>query len=446
MPNLSFRSLPVAFCLLLAFIYSADAQQTMAPAPPAGQPVAAGAIDATPPMAATPTAATPSAPPAAASAGPSPYQLNLLYTGELWNNSQGGLRQGTVYMYNADGRLDVDTDKAFGWTGGHFTIEGFYESANSLGNQYVGAVDQQSPIDSACCAMWRLYQVFYDQTWGNTDLRLGIYDLETEFSVTKPMSLFLSKNLTWNTALDQSGTMPQNGLIGPGNYPYTPLALRIRQTFSPEWSVQAVIADGASDNPNHPAQNGVYFSSQYGVLGMGEVDYTPSSHTKVMAGMWGLTSKLPANVPNPDGSPRSVWGETGGYIGGATRLYSAGGRRGLDGFVTLGISSQQSTNVAHSLNGGLVYTGLFDARPSDKAGVSFNVNANPGSYRQGQNAQGLGVRFYETSFEATYRAKICSWLTVQPDIQYIIQPYYDPTRKNALVVGLHFEIGHLFDL
>lgn len=430
---LKFFYLPVTGCLILAATCS---DRALAQDPPAAADIA------------TPNATTqPAAIRPAPNAGPSPYQLNLLYTGELWNNAEGGLRRGTIYMYNLDGRLDVDTDRAFGWTGGHFVVEGFYESANSLGNHYVGAVDQQSPINSACCAMWRLYQVFYDQTLGNTDLRFGIYDLETEFSATKPMSLFLSKDLTWNTALDQSGTMPHNGTIGPGNYPYTPLALRIRETFNSQWSIQAVIADGAADNPNDPPANGVFFSSQYGALGMAELDYTPNSHTKVMAGLWGLTSKLPTNDKiNPDGSLREVYGEGGGYIGGATRLYSAGGRRGLDGFFTFGLSSQESTNVAQSLNGGLVYTGLFDARPSDKAGVNFNVNANPASYRQAQIALGNGVEHYETSFELTYRARICSWLTVQPDVQYIIQPDYDPALKNDLVIGVHFEIGHLFDL
>ena len=64
-----------------------------------------------------------------------------------------------------------------------------------------------------------------------------------------------------------------------------------------------------------------------------------------------------------------------------------------------------------SLNGGLVYTGLIDARPNDKVGFSFNENANPESYREAQIAAGTRVYQYETSFEVTYRAKIFSWLT-----------------------------------
>lgn len=381
-------------------------------------------------------------------ASPSPYQLNLLYTGEAWDNATGGVHDGTTYMYNFDAQLRIDAGKAFGWTGGNFLLEGYYANRSSLNNQYVGAVDEQSPIDTAGYSMYRLYQAYYDQNLGNTDILFGIYDLETEYSTTKPMALFLSKNLTWNTALDQSGTMPQGGVVGPGNYPYTPLALRLRQKINDHWSVQATLADGASDNPHSPAENGVYFSSQYGLLGISEVDYTPDVHTKIMAGYWDLTSKLPTNdLTNPNGTPRQVYGEDGGYVGGATRLYNQEGRwRGLDGFLTLGVSSPTSTNVAQSLNGGLVYTGMFDARPLDKMGASFNVNANPASYRRAQIAQGNGVDRYETNLEATYRAPINDWLTLQPDIQYIIHPGYDPRLKNDVVFGLHFEIGHLFDI
>lgn len=400
-----------------------------------------------PPCAAAPALADSPAAPAPVPAGPSPVQLNLLYTGELWDNAEGGVRKGSTYMYNLDAQLRVDTDRAFGWTGGRFWLEGFYENKNSLGNHYVGAVDQQSPIDSAGYQMARLYQAYYDQKLGGTDVRVGIYDLESEFSVTKPMSLFLSKDLTWNTAFDQSGTMPQNGVIGPGNYPYTPLAARVRQTIDSAWSVQAAVADGAADSPAHQWANDVVFSAKYGALGIGEVDYTPNAHTKIMAGLWALSSKLPGNIPaNRSGPLREVYGEFGGYLGGAARLYTQEGRRGLDGFLTLGLSSPASTNTSESLNGGLVYTGLLDDRPHDKLGIAFNENVAPNSYRKLQLALGNGFVNDETSIELTYRAPINSWLTVQPDLQYIIHPGYDPAYKNDLVIGVHFEIGHLFDL
>ena len=392
--------------------------------------------------AAPPTAAAPPNPVAPSDA----YLLNLLYTGEAWSDAAGGLRRGGSYMYNADAHLQVDTGKAFGWTGGQFEAEAFYANAMSTGNTFVGALDQQSPIDTAANApMFRIYQLFYDQSFGATDVRFGIYDLETEFSNTKPMNLFLSKDLTWNTAFDQSGTMPMNSTVGPGNYPYTPLALRIRETLSPQLSVQVAVADGAADNPKNLAQNNVMFSSAYGALFIGEADYTPDKYTKLMIGTWGLTSKLDdfSHVA-AGGSPRMTYGEAGAYVGGATRLYNAGAKRGLDGFFTLGASTPDSTNVATSFNAGLVYTGLLDARPTDKLGVSMNVNQDSGAYRDFMATQGQSLGMYETSFEATYRIKFNDYFTLQPDVQYIVHPYYSSTTHNALALGVHFELGRVF--
>ena len=149
------------------------------------------------------------------------------------DNTSGGIKHGVMSMNNLDAALSVDAGEAFGWTGGTLHLEAFYENSQSLEDQYVGAIDTQSSIDTTGPSMFRIYQVYYDQAWSSTDVRFGIYDLETEFSNTKPELLFLSKNYTWNTAFDLSGTMTANGVIGPGNYPYTPLALRVRQACTP---------------------------------------------------------------------------------------------------------------------------------------------------------------------------------------------------------------------
>lgn len=385
----------------------------------------------------------------------SAYTLNLVFTGELWDNVSGGIKTGTSFMDNADARFAIDTGKAYGWTGGNFVLEGFYANARSTGSQYVGALDQQSPIDTAITKPTvKLYQAYYDQKLGNTDVLFGKVDVESEFSVTKPMSLFLSKNLTWNTAFDQSGTMPQNGTTGPGNYPYTPLAVRVRQTINSDFSVALAVADAVSDDPSNLSNNGLHFGPTYGETFLGEADYTPDRYTKAMVGAWGLDSKLTDYGTSTAVTTKKIYGEEGGYVGGATRLYYGEGRRGLDAFFTLGVSSPKTTNVAESLNGGLTYTGLFDLRPQDKIGVSFNINEASSDYKTYEkNAFGTSITSSETSLELTYRAKLNDWVTVQPDVQYIINPNYgiNPNSttkalKNDTLIGLHFEVGHFFDL
>jgi carbohydrate-selective porin OprB len=62
-----------------------------------------------------------------------------------------------------------------------------------------------------------------------------------------------------------------------------------------------------------------------------------------------------------------------------------------------------------------------------------------------QIAAGNGVENYETNFELTYRMPITRWLTIQPDIQYWINPDMNPMLKNDLLFLVHFEFSHIFD-
>jgi porin len=166
-----------------------------------------------------------------------------------------------------------------------------------------------------------------------------------------------------------------------------------------------------------------------------------------MAGYWGYTGKfMTQNDFNADGSQHEVYGSDGGYIGGATRLYTIEGKRGLDGFANLGFADPVVNQTDRSLNAGLTLTGPFEDRSFDKFGVAVGIAGDSEPYKKAQIAAGNGVHNYETNFEMTYRAPITDWLTIQPDIQYWIHPNYDPALQNDLLVGVHFEIGHVFDL
>jgi porin len=377
----------------------------------------------------------------AADNGPSPITLRLQYTGEAADNPIGGIHNGATYMNQILGQFHIDTDKAFGWTGGNFVLEAFYENADSLDTQYVGAAQDPSLIDTSGVAMFRVYQAYYMQDIGNTNLLFGIYDPETEFGITKPMDIFFNGAYAWTTTLDQSG------VNGPSTYPDTSLALRVRQTFNEQWSVQAAILDGVPDSPKYPAINAVNINNANGALLLAEADYVPTRTTKIMAGFWDYTGKFPAlNQLDANGMQRQTYGSTGGYIGGATRLYSQTARRGLDAFANIGIASSSVQQIDRSLNVGLTYTGLLDARPFDRLGFAVGLARAGDAYKNMQIASGSGVENYETNFELTYRMPITRWLTIQPDIQYWINPNMDPALKNDLLFMVHFEISHVFGL
>jgi porin len=43
--------------------------------------------------------------------------------------------------------------------------------------------------------------------------------------------------------------------------------------------------------------------------------------------------------------------------------------------------------------------------------------------------------------EATYRAPVSAWVTLQPDLQYIINPGGQRAASNALILGMRAEVG-----
>ena len=46
----------------------------------------------------------------------------------------------------------------------------------------------------------------------------------------------------------------------------------------------------------------------------------------------------------------------------------------------------------------------------------------------------------ETNIELTWRARVNDWLTLQPDVQYVMNPGTNPAVRNAWVVGLRFNV------
>jgi porin len=374
---------------------------------------------------------------------PSPFQLRLNYTGEAWQNS-GGLQNGNDYMANYFATLSVNTDKAFGWTGGRFVVSGFYNSGPSLNENFVGAFQDPSAIDVDGRSLLRLYQVYYDQKFGNTDIRFGVMDLETEFGVTRPMDIFFNGAFAWTSTLDVSGTQ---GLNGPSTYPNTAFGVRVRQVINDQWSVQGAVVNGMADELASPQSNSVNFSSSSGALAIAEVDFTPIARTKIMAGYWMYTGLMDTqNQYTDSGALRQSRDSDGAYIGGTTRLYTIKDARGLDAFIKFGVAESTVNPVARSVDAGLTMTGLFDARPADKLGVGVGVARAGQPYQQAQLALGNSVYAYETVFELTYRAVLCDWLTVQPNIQYIVHPGFDGALKNDFLFGVHFEMGRLFNL
>ncbi len=115
--------------------------------------------------------------------------------------------------------------------------------------------------------------------------------------------------------------------------------------------------------------------------------------------------------------------------------------RSLTAFAQLGLGDGRVNQIGGYLGGGFTFTAPFSSRAQDALGLAVAAARNGSHYERAQTAAG-GPAAGETSVELTYLAQLGSWLTVQPDVQYVIHPGGTRATRNAVVPGLRVAVSH----
>lgn len=374
--------------------------------------------------------------PKAVAAPPAGLALQFVYDGDLWSNLSGGQRTGEVYAAHLDMSLTADANTLFGWTGTKFYWRGFADSGASI-SRLVGDVQGVNNWESGYRA-GKLLEAWVDHVWidSGTSLRFGLYDTATEFDKNKSQVLFLNGSQGMNRPLSLSG---QNG---PSTYPATSLGLRLRHEFNQHWNVKAAVLDGVPDDPAVPQATVVAISPRDGALMIGELRYHDPSGHRMAAGYWRYTADfIRLETPAAAFSNRDD-GNQGFYLSGDLMLTSTPGDplRGISTGLRLAHAEDRFNPYTWFASGVVTDIGFSRGRPEDKLGFGFAYSRTGEAFRRGQFAQHQPVRSGELTLEATYRAPVTSWISLQPDLQYVIHPANAPTRSSALVIGLRMEL------
>ena len=363
--------------------------------------------------------------------------LSVIYTAEAWRNASGGIRRGNRYLDNLDLTLTVDAGRALGWRGATLFVYALYNNGRAFSGDLVGDAQTVSNIETGVRAL-RLYQAWVEQRFAGdrASLKVGLYDLNSEFDTTNVGSLSL---------LSSHGIGPefaQSGRNGPSIFPYTSLAVRGEYRLGTTLTLRAALLDGVPDDPRRPRRTAIILGHGDGALGVAEADYV-GPLANVTVGYWRYTARFaPWSRDAPD---RTVRGNDGAYLVVERRFTHAdpalpGDKRGLAGFVQAGAADPRFNRIARYVGAGLVYTGVL-ASHEDRLGVTFARATFSNAYRHQQAEDGIAVRSAESVVELTYRRAVNRYLTLQPDLQYILRPSAGPTLHNALAFGLRIEIG-----
>ena len=108
-------------------------------------------------------------------------------------------------------------------------------------------------------------------------------------------------------------------------------------------------------------------------------------------------------------------------------------KRGIGMFLQYGHADPHISGIRHHLGGGFSWTGPIPSREEDVFGWGVTwvrLSSAPGT---------SFVKKHELALEMFYKVKITPWLSVKPDLQYIVNPSGSQDIKNAFVPTLRFE-------
>jgi porin len=181
-----------------------------------------------------------------------------------------------------------------------------------------------------------------------------------------------------------------------------------------------------------------FAGSSTGFLGIAELGYhrNQGEGDTGLPGNFRLGAYYDSNVfPKLADAKLKRRGNWGAYLLADQVIYREGAPGGGQGLALGGsivLAPDQSTNTMPYFAAlAAVYRGLLPRRDKDALAVA----AYYGVFSRDLPGQGS-----EAVLELTYTLALTRWLTVQPDIQYIINPGGRSSVKNAMVVGAQISI------
>jgi porin len=368
----------------------------------------------------------------------SSMEIEASYTSDFFSNRHGGLEIGSRHLSNLDVAATLDMEELLEVRGLTLFVSGQSNDGGGLSDRYVGDSFAVSNIDAPKAS--RLFEA--GAAWGFGEdgqhgLRVGLLDLNAEFDASDPRGLFI------NSVFGIGQDFSQSGENGPSIFPTTSLGATMNLEVASQWHLLGGVFDGVPGNPDHPTETAVLLEHDDGLLLVSELQrLSDDGHVEKLAfGLWGYTQRthhLVAEGVQPTGSAHNH----GWYVSADTRLGALDEVRPWRTSLRIGHAERSVNDCDWSVIGSLNYD---LPRPPGRE-QSFGIGAVwiKASAAMRNSAAALdeeGWDKYQSAIELTWRATVSDWLTVQPDVQYIVNPGSQRALRNALVVGLRFEVA-----
>lgn len=352
--------------------------------------------------------------------------IGATYTADILANLRGGIDRGPRQM----GKLDVAGDmkgSVVGIDALSFHADVQLIHGGGFSDAEVGDAQVVSNIDAPPGI--RPLEAYVAIGFGSSSrgvVKAGLIDLNSDFDVQEVGTFFI------NSSHGIGPDFSQSGRNGPSIFPTTASAVTV-QWAGRGWTARAGLFDAVAGDPERPRRTVLRFPGESGALMVGEIDVA-IGRVSVQLGGWSYTGRFDVIEQAATTPPRQILGNRGLY-GLVEGSLIKGKDTSLDAWARIGMANSTINPIGLYLGGGLTY-----GNGRNRIGLALgHARLGDASIRAGI-ASGTRPDRAETVLEVSFRHQLSDRLAVQPDIQYVIHPDWDPSRGNALVAGMRLQV------
>jgi porin len=379
------------------------------------------------------------------------------YTAEVWGNTSGGIKTGSLYTGLLDFGVNLDFEKLSGWNGMTMGTSWKWLSGRDASQDLVGNFLTSSNIagfNTLCMTDLWAQQELMD---GQLSIRAGQITADSEFLISDYGSLFINGAFGWPPFASMN--LPNGGPAFPMGTPGTRIAWNPVDWFT-------FLTAGFQGNVFEPNINRHGFrwrlDEETGFTFMNEAQFRwgQAEESKILPGTikigaWFQTGECADALAETTSS-----GNSGYYLVLDQMLFreSSDGTlfpsicckptdcttftsdtekkdQGIGCFARVGCTPPDRNAVDFYFDTGLTYKGLIPKRDNDTIGLAFCCAKTNSKWQRPSPDVDFPANGSEMVLEATYQVELAPWMTLQPDIQYIINPGGQSSIDNALVIG-----------
>lgn len=362
--------------------------------------------------------------------------LEIGYTADFFYNLRGGLNTNDAEQYRGllGVGLTIDTEATGLWDGGTFFISAFENHGTDITERHVGDLQALNNADAPNDT--RLYEFWYEQALceGALRIKLGKMDSNADFAAPDHGGEFVHSSAGFSPTLPIP-TWPDPALgivvsVEPVEWfyfragVYDALGIGTRSGY-----------DTAFHSPDESFTIGeLGLQPKLSLFGQDGLPGTYRVGGFYHSGEWDVYF----NDLGDRLEPRTHRGNSGLYIVFDQLLYEEhpedeGNEQGLGAFFQFSWVPSDYNEITRHYGGGFQYVGLVPERDDDVCGLGVHHVSLSGK------VQSLEKRYSETAIEAFYKYRLTEFMSIKPDLQYIVNPGGD--GRDAVVAGVRLEMS-----